>query len=146
MDVYAMARRDGRREGIEPMRNTRQNEAYEYGSSFSRGMTVSLDGPAVHYVSGTASINPCGETVYHGDHQGQVVETLFDIHALLRNSGAAFKDVCQAVAYCKGEADYEQFRRFLDLMAWADMPAIPVYADVCRDELLFEMDAIAVGR
>lgn len=145
MDVFALSRKDGSRDGVEPMRNTRQNEAYEYGSSFSRGMAVGVDGPPVLFVSGTASINPCGETVYHGDHQGQLVETLLDIHALLQTCGAAFKDVCQAVAYCKGEPDYQQFKRFLEFMDWADMPVIPVYADVCRDELLFEMDAIGIA-
>ncbi|MHC5010849.1 MAG: RidA family protein, partial [Planctomycetota bacterium] len=146
MDVFALARKDGGRDGIEPMHNTRQNEAYEYGSSFCRGMTVSLDGPATHYVSGTASIDPLGRTVYHGDHQGQVVETLLDVHALLGGSDAAFRDICQATAYCKEERDYRTFLRMLEFMDWKDMPVIPVYADVCRDELLFEMDAIAVAR
>ena len=145
MDVFALQRKDGLKDDIEPMRNTEQNEAYEYGSSFCRGMAVGHDGPPALYVSGTASINTRGQTVYHGDHQGQVAETLLDIHALLETCGAGFRDVCQATAYCKGEHDYDQFRRFLRFMDWTDMPVIPVYADVCRDELLFEMDAIGIG-
>lgn len=144
MDVLAVAREDGSCAQATPIRNARQNEACDYGSSFSRGMTLALDERPTLYVSGTASINGEGATVYHGDSQGQVTETLLDVASLLESRGAELRDIRHATAYCKRGVDYETFRRVVGLLGLEDVPFVPVRADVCRDELLFEIDAIAV--
>ena len=145
MDVLAVAPANGGRTGITPMHSSRQNDAYEYGSSFSRGMRVALGGSPTLYMSGTASISPEGETVYHGDGQGQILETLLDVHALLGSEAARLRDVCQATVYCKSLEDYRAFQEILELTNLEHVPFVCVEADVCRDELLFEMDAVAVA-
>ena len=40
------------------------NEAIEYDRSFSRGVSVDLPGARLLFISGTASINKKGQTVY----------------------------------------------------------------------------------
>ena len=129
-----------------PMHNARQNEAYAYGSSFSRGMAVAVDDRPTLYLSGTASIDAHGRTVHHGDEQGQVMETLLDIASLLEGQNAGLRDIHQATAYCKGMSDYRAFERIVDHLDMRHIPFVPVLADVCRDELLFEIDSIAVTR
>ena len=43
------------------------NEAYDYGSAFSRGMRIDLNGLTILLISGTASIDDEGRTVHVGD-------------------------------------------------------------------------------
>lgn len=144
MDVLAIASGDTERYATAQMRNARQNEAHEYGSSFSRGMAVGNGDHPTLWVSGTASINAQGKTVHHGDEQNQVMETMLAIAALLEGQGSRLRDICQATAYCKGHGDYRAFERIVDHLDMKDIPFVPVLADVCRDELLFEIDSVAV--
>ncbi len=127
------------------MRNVRQNEASEYGSAFSRGIAVRTDSPPTLYVSGTASIDARGDTVYPGDEQGQIVETLLNVAALLDGHKARLHDIRQATAYCKDERTYRVFERVVKLLDLTDIPFVPVLADICREELLFEIDCVAVA-
>ncbi|MBI4953421.1 MAG: hypothetical protein HY908_15430 [Myxococcales bacterium] len=143
MDVLAIAN-DAARYRVVPMRNSRQNEAYEYGSSFSRGMATGDDDRPTLWLSGTASINEQGKTTHHGDEQGQVLETLLSIAPLLESHGAKLRDLCQATAYCRDHATYRVFERIVAHLDLNDIPFVPVIADVCRDELLFEVDSVAV--
>lgn len=145
MDVLAVAA-DEASANATPMNNARQNEAYDYGSSFSRGMAVGPDDQPTLYISGTASIDTRGHTIHHGDEQGQVMETLLDIASLLDSKDARLRDIMHATAYCKGESDYRAFERIRDHLDMKDIPFVPVLADVCRDELLFEVDSVAVPR
>ena len=67
------------------------------------------------------------------------------VEAILRSRGMRWSDVSRAVVYLKNPADAP---RFTEWCAVHDLrlPALVVQADVCRDELLFEieLDAIAV--
>lgn len=126
------------------MRSNRQNEARKYGATFSRGVEIRTDGSSLLHISGTASINPKGETIYIRDEQGQITETLINIGALLATKKASLKDIVITAAYCKNRITYEKFKEITKYLALDEIPFIPVYADVCREELLFEIDAIAV--
>jgi len=144
MDVLAIRSDDAEKYQATPMCNASQNEAYDYGSSFSRGMAVAFDGKPELWVSGTASINDEGKTVHHGDEQNQVMATVLAIATLLEGQGSRLRDICQATAYCKGDCDYQAFERIVDHLDLKDIPFVPVLADVCRDELLFEIDSVAI--
>lgn len=124
--------------------NARQNEAWEYGSSFSRGVRVQSDDMPTLYISGTASIDTRGETVHVGDPQAQVLETILDVASLLDGQSTRLRDICHATAFCKDEAAYDSFRRIVRHLELDDIPFVPVWADVCRDDLLFEIDCLAV--
>lgn len=146
MDALALSLTPAQRARIRPAHNPRQNEATAYGSAFSRGMTLAFDGPATCYVSGTASIDAAGASTHPGDSQGQVVETYLNVAALLEEQGMGLDDLVQATAYCKRPEDFRVWRQVTRLLGLGDLPVVPVLADVCRHELLFELEGIAVGR
>ena len=59
------------------------NEAYDYGSAFSRGMRIDLNGLTILLISGTASIDEHGSTVHVGDFRAQLRRTYDNITDLL---------------------------------------------------------------
>jgi len=129
---------------VSVMKNTCQNEAKEYGSLFSRGIAIKVAGLETLYISGTASINNKGETVYINNPKRQITQTIKSVSTLLKTKGSKVNDIVTATVYCKNEKVYKEFRKFIKNLDIKNTPFIPVYADICRDNLLFEIDAIAV--
>jgi len=127
-----------------PMRTSHQCEAYDYGSAFSRGMIVDLAGVRFLYASGTASIDHRGETVHVGDPHGQIRETYAAVDTLLGRQGSGLADAVTGVLYFKDDASYRAWKELRERRELPDLPAIPVFADVCRPELLFELEVTAV--
>ncbi|MBN2195880.1 MAG: hypothetical protein JW751_23890 [Polyangiaceae bacterium] len=126
------------------------NDARQYGSSFSRGLRLECGGMTVLLISGTASIDEGGRTVHVGDFAGQCLRTYRNIAALLAAEGATWHDVVRTTCYLRDIArDYEEFNRirtaFFDWMGLCPLPAsVGVQARLCRDELLIEIEAIAL--
>ena len=120
----------------------RQQPAYDYGSAFSRASrSVSPAGETI-FVSGTAAIDTSGATVHVGDPAGQIEATLANVRAILDAEHCRDEDVVQAIVYCKTPEVERLFRqRWAEAMPW---PQITAQADVCRDDLLFEIEATAV--
>jgi enamine deaminase RidA (YjgF/YER057c/UK114 family) len=129
---------------VSAMKNTCQNEAREYGSLFSRGMAVKTKNSETLYISGTASINNEGKTICIDDPLGQVAQTFKSIQSLLKTRRSNLGDIIIATVYCKNKKAYDNFKKFIRNSKLKNLPFIPVYADICRDNLLFEIDAIAV--
>ncbi len=117
-----------------------QCPAPAYGSSFSRAMEISSGGRKRLLVSGTASIEPGGQTVWQGDTAKQIALTMEVVEAMLRPSGLSFGDVCRATAYFKHASDQKIFQCWLEAHDLAAMPIVPVHCDICRDDLLFEIE------
>ena len=145
MDVLALARKAGGSPLHRPMRTPHQCEAYAYGSSFARGTTIEGSGMRLLLASGTASIDTSGETVHLGDPAGQVRETYAAVSDLLQAQGAGLSQVVTGVAFCKDEQTHAAYRALLDAGQIPDLPVPLVYADICRDDLLFELEPTAVG-
>jgi len=122
----------------------RQGRASTYGSAFSRGMELAIDGRRTIHVSGTASIDGEGRSLHRGDADGQSRETLRAVAAVLAERGAKLGDVVSATVFCKTPEVRSNFLRALDEAGVPELPAIYVVADVCRPELLVEMEAVAV--
>ena len=61
------------------------NEAYDYDSpsSFSRGIRIDIRGITILLISGTASIDECGETIHSGDFAAQCWSPFENIKSLL---------------------------------------------------------------
>jgi enamine deaminase RidA (YjgF/YER057c/UK114 family) len=121
----------------------RQQCALEYGSAFSRASCATTPAGSTVFVSGTASIDAKGVTTNIGDARGQIGTTIENVRAVLRDMNCGDTDVVQAVAYCKTtevEGIFEEFKSRLD---W---PWITVICDICRDDLLFEIEAAAMPR
>lgn len=120
------------------------NEAPVYGSDFSRGMRVEDGNKVALYVSGTASIDEAGRTVHLGDIDGQVDRMLLNIATLLDRQGASFEDVVSAITYVKHRDQAGRVRKILAERGLDGIPNPQVEAQVCRPDLLCEMEAIAV--
>ncbi len=130
------------------------NEAYHYAkpSSFSRGLRLDLEGYTVLFISGTASVDEDGKTVYVGDFGAQCWRTYRNITSLLQAEGASWHDIAKTTCYLRDiERDYDQFNRirtsFFNWMGLNPLPAsVGVQTRLCREDLLVEIEAIAIFR
>jgi len=129
---------------IERMVNPRQNEALEYGSAFSRGIAVTTQSNKYFFLSGTASIDETGATIHPGDMRKQTRRTLANVASLLENAGGDLHFIQQATAFIKRPEDIPIFEEEIRKNGMSEIPIITTIADVCRDDLLFELDATAV--
>jgi enamine deaminase RidA (YjgF/YER057c/UK114 family) len=143
-DLIATRPLEGQELSVERLHNPLQNEAPEYGSSFSRGLSVATNRCRYFLVSGTASIDEQGNTVHAGDFDAQARRTIDNVESLLASGGAVFDDVCQASAFIKSPEDVERLRRILEIRGLGELPLVCTIEDVCRDDLLVELDATAV--
>jgi len=144
LDLIALQRKDGSRFEMKRLHNRKQNEATEYGSSFARAMEVRLGDARYVFVSGTASIDDHGATVHTGDFEAQARHTLAAVEALLEGTGASLADVAQATAFLTSPEQAPSFERLVERSELRATPLVTTLADVCRAELLFEIDATAV--
>jgi len=129
---------------LHPLRSARQDAAFRYGSAFSRGLRLGRGSGALLTVSGTASIARDGRTLYVGDPQGQIAETYLDVAAVLRAEGRGLHDVASTIRYHKDPETWRTWLEMRELGLVPDQPGLDVWADVCRCELLFEVEALAV--
>lgn len=128
------------------------NEAYCYGSAFSRGLRIDLNGLVILLISGTASIDDQGNTVHVGEFRAQVRRTFQNITGLLASEGATWKDVVRTTCYLRDiERDYTAFNEertaFYRHQGLQPLPASTgIQAILCRPDLLVEIEAIAMFR
>ena len=128
------------------------NEAYQYGSAFSRGLRINLNGLVILLISGTASIDDRGDTVHVGDFRAQTRRTFQNITGLLASEGATWKDVVRTTCYLRDiERDYKAFNEertaFYRVQGLEPLPASTgIQAILCRPDLLVEIEAIAMFR
>ncbi|RJP28505.1 MAG: hypothetical protein C4527_11765 [Candidatus Omnitrophota bacterium] len=144
LDLLAMRPVEGRPLQCKRLENPKQNEATDYGSAFSRGLSITTHSNKYIFVSGTASIDEEGKTIHLGDMKRQTERTLKNIDSLLRNAGARLNQIQQATAFVKIQEDIPIFEEVLADMGLSHIPIVRTLADVCRDDLLFELDATAV--
>ena len=128
------------------------NEAYSYGSAFSRGMRIDLNGLVILLISGTASIDDAGNTIHVGDLRAQTRRTFDNITALLASEGATWKDIVRTTCYLRDiERDYKEFNEertaFYQEQGLNPLPASTgIQVILCRPDLLVEIEAIAMFR
>ena len=121
-----------------------QRSAYEYGSAFARASRARTPCGVTVFCSGTAAIDARGRSCFPSDPAGQIDMTIQNVLAVLRDMGCSPEDVVQAMAYC---ATPQTEAAFLATHArrlpwpWLTMPG-----DVCRADLLFEVEVTACPR
>ncbi|MHB1654896.1 MAG: chorismate transformation enzyme, FkbO/Hyg5 family [Burkholderiales bacterium] len=134
--------------------NPRQMSAYAYPSlygprspSFSRAGLVMLEGQEWLFISGTASI--VGHLSVHiGDVAAQTRETLTNIGAVLEQAnrharqGRFHLSGLQFKIYLRHSGDMEIVRAEFDAIT-GGAEAVYLQADICRKELLIEIEAAA---
>lgn len=124
---------------VEEIGSPLQCPAPRYGSSFSRAMEIESGGLRRLLISGTASIAPEGHTLWEKDIKQQVTTTMEVVAAILHSRQMDFCHVTRATAYFKYPLDVAAFD------AWQahhrlSLPAVYVHCDICRDNLLFELE------
>lgn len=127
------------------------NEAWEYGSAFTRGLRLDFPNGITHLIiSGTASVGSHGETLYPGDFRAQCWRTFRNITRLLESEGATWHDVVRTTCYLRDiERDYKEFNRirteFYTALGLDPFPASTgIQARICRSDLLVEIEALAI--
>lgn len=121
-----------------------QPEADTYGPLFSRGIEIVWPRYKILYISGTASIDEAGRSAHAGDPKLQIKNTLNNIYLLLDKFGATMDNIVQACAYFKNPAIEPIFDGILKQNSWHALPCLRLCGDICRYDLVFEMDGIAV--
>jgi enamine deaminase RidA (YjgF/YER057c/UK114 family) len=120
-----------------------QCPAPAYGSSFSRAMEISTTNGRQLLISGTASIAPDGETLWQNDVQQQVELTMKVVGEILHSRGFTLMDLTRAVAYFKHTNYASAFAHWCGAHGLSSLPIVAAHCDVCRDDLLFELEADA---
>jgi enamine deaminase RidA (YjgF/YER057c/UK114 family) len=141
-----------------PLENPRQTSAFDYSAryspktpKFSRGLAVVQDGHATLFISGTASITR-SETRHVGDPEAQTHEALDNIEALIGEAnlarhglpglGATLEDLGRAHVYVK-RPEHSDVVRAVCENRLGKVPLLYTVADVCRPDLLVEIEGIA---
>ena len=103
------------------------------------------------WISGTASIVN-SETVHRGDVEKQTEQTVENTEALISsdnfqrhgvpNAGARLMDLAKVRVYIKHREDYDKCRAICE-RHFGGVPAIYAVADVCRSNLLVEIEGVA---
>ncbi|NUQ65428.1 MAG: endoribonuclease L-PSP [Pirellulales bacterium] len=144
-----------------PLENPQQTSAFDYGAhysprspKFSRAMAVAAGDSATIFVSGTASITE-SETRHVGDVESQTELTLDNIEALISPDnfrchgasqlGAALDDLALVRVYVKRQEDFEKTRAVCRRRL-GELAAVYTVADVCRSELLVEIEGVGFVR
>jgi len=121
----------------------KQSCAFEYGSAFSRASRTPTPAGDTVFVSGTASIGADGATTNIGDATGQINDTIENVRAVLRDMNVTDEDVVHILAYCKTTEIESVFNSIKGKYNW---PWITPICDICRHDLLFEIEATAVAK
>ena len=144
-----------------PLENPVQTSAFDYAAAYSpkspkfaRAMALSCGQCATIFVSGTASITN-SESRHDGDAAAQTHQTLDNIEALIseRNFeqhggaglGATLDDLALVRVYIKRQEDYAKTRAACEERL-GELPIIYAIADVCRPELLVEIEGVAFSQ
>jgi len=139
-----------------PLENPRQISAYNYPETygprapcFSRGALAYPPGQELLLVSGTASILG-HSTVHHEDLLAQCRETLANIGAVLEEANRRGR----SAPFALGELAYRAYIRLAEdgpeVLAWLREQLGPevditcLQADVCRADLLVEIEAMGI--
>ncbi len=139
MDLTAIIGPDSK---IDYLQTTgRQKSAFEYGSAFSRAASATTPAGRTVYISGTASIDASGRTTNIDDPEGQIRETIENVRTALHDMGCDDSDVVQLTVYAKSTDVERIFNSFPESKSW---PALTVICDICRPDLLFEIEATAM--
>jgi enamine deaminase RidA (YjgF/YER057c/UK114 family) len=144
-----------------PLENPLQTPAYDYAAryspqspKFSRAMALVLPDYVTTWISGTASIVH-SEVCHCGDVVAQTEQTLDNMAALIApenfarhgqsGAGATLRDLAKVRVYVKRAADVSACRAVCQRRL-GNLPAVYVVADVCRPELLVEIEGVAFSR
>ncbi|MBI5397478.1 MAG: hypothetical protein HZA91_19440 [Verrucomicrobia bacterium] len=144
-----------------PLENPQQTPVYQYervyspkSPKFVRAMAAVIGNYVTLWVSGTASIVN-SKTQHIGDPRKQTEQTIENIEVLIapdnlarhgvRGAGAKLSDLARVRVYVKRPQDYPICREVCE-RRFGKVPVIYTVADVCRSDLLVEMEGLAFAQ
>jgi enamine deaminase RidA (YjgF/YER057c/UK114 family) len=95
-------------------------------------------------VSGTASITPRGETANVGSISKQIELTMKVVKGILHARHMSWENVTRGIVYFKNKTDMNSFENFCSDNNIPELPFSIINADICRNDLLFEIEVDAV--
>ncbi|MDR2862257.1 MAG: hypothetical protein LBV54_00045 [Puniceicoccales bacterium] len=139
LDVLAVAPRTEKVSAI-MVPSPLQCPANDYKSAFSRAVEVAGDEGRHLLVSGTAGIEPEGQTAHLGDLDRQIDLALRVVAAILESRGMDWRNVSRAILYFPDVSWMPHYEARRVALGLPDIPAIYAHCDVCRGDLLFEIE------
>ena len=144
-----------------PLENPQQTPAYAYpphhspqSPKFSRGVVLVLADYLTTWVSGTASVVHSNSR-YPGNIEKQTEQTIENIERLIsaenlsfhgiKHPGARLTDLAKFRVYLKRQEDFARCKAICEKHL-GSVPAIYASADVCRPELLIEIEGVAFSK
>jgi enamine deaminase RidA (YjgF/YER057c/UK114 family) len=144
-----------------PLENPQQTPAYAYhpkyspqSPKFSRAVALVLGDYVTTWISGTASIVN-SETWHVGDVERQTDQTISNIERLIApenftmhgvaGAGASLHDLAKIRVYLKRAEDLAKCRAVCQ-RRFGPVPVIFAVADICRPDLLVEIEGVAFTR
>jgi enamine deaminase RidA (YjgF/YER057c/UK114 family) len=121
-----------------------QCPAIDYKSSFARAVEIDQPGSRLLTISGTASIEPGGATAHLGNTEKQIELSMEVVHGILKSRDMDWADTARAIAYFKDDSDAHLLAEYCDRHNIPNLPVAISHADVCRHDLLFEIELDAV--
>jgi len=142
MDAYSI-------QGIRPSQiqylyaPTHLNPTHQYGVTFERGTAIQYGDRRHIFISGTASINNCGEIAHPSNLIKQTDRMFENIRTLLAEAGADMSDTMHLIVYLRDTADYEVIASYMK-QHYPQIPHVIVWAPVCRTGWLVEAECMAI--
>jgi len=144
-----------------PLENPQQTPAYAYhpkyspqSPKFSRAVGLVLGDYVTTWISGTASIVN-SETRHAGNVEKQTEQTIDNIERLIapenyelhgvKGAGASLHDLAKIRVYLKRPEDLAKCQAVCE-RRFGSVPSIYAVADICRPELLVEIEGVAFAR
>ncbi len=129
---------------IKSVESPMQGSALNYRSSFSRAVEMSFPTHRNLLISGTASIDKDGRSVNIGDCVKQIGLTMQVVKAILESRGMGWTDLFRGIAYFKNMSDRSLLDKYCKTHDIPSFPLAVAHADICRSDLLFEIEVDAV--
>jgi len=130
--------------------NPRQTDAFKYprqygpnSPSFARATTVSVADSQLCFISGTASILG-HSSVHRGDLALQLYTTSDNILYLFKETGFKRNSIKALRVYLRHQKDLTQSKSIINEL-FPNTPAIFLHADICREDLLAEIECFCVS-
>lgn len=117
------------------------------GPKFSRAVLLDFPRSKVKklFISGTSSVSRGGESALKSNLSENVAYAMASFEHLLLKNAFSLTDVVSSVVYFKNEEAFLEFEKLYVSRGW-EFPYNPVFTNICRKDLFFEIEGVAVAR
>jgi enamine deaminase RidA (YjgF/YER057c/UK114 family) len=129
---------------IETVASPLQNTPLDYKSAFSRAIELGCPTHRNLLISGTSSIAPDGKTIHQDQPENQIRLTMHAVKAILDSRGMKWHDLFRGIAYFKNMDHLQIYKQVAYELKIPHFPLAVAHADICRRELVFEIEVDAV--